>query len=347
MQSRSHRDSSKFDDSPRDRPRVLITDYPGESLDIERDILSTVNAEIILAPETDEATLASLARDVDAIITCFAQVTAPVLESATRCKTVARTGVGLDNIAVDRATELGMIVSNVVDYCTDEVADHALALLLALTRRLAPLNRNTADGHWDRHAAPVPTRLRGKTLGLVGMGAIGQALVSRARALGLNVTALKHRTTLPEGVTTVHTLDELLRHSDFVSLHLPLTEATQQIIGKDQLDIMKPSSILINTARGRLVDTEALLIALQDGSLAGAGLDVTDPEPLRADHSLRTHENVILTPHSAYASDGSLAELSSQATQNVVAILEGRHPQSIVNPAVLQLSALRLSGESI
>ncbi|WP_312181050.1 C-terminal binding protein [Arthrobacter sp.] len=324
--------------------KVLVTDHPGESVAIEREVLGAAGAEVVVAHATDTATLAALAADVDAIITCFTQVSATVLNAATRCRTVARTGVGVDNIDLAKATDLGMIVSNVPVYCTEEVADHALSLILALSRRLIPLASNTAAGGWDRHSAPTPFRLRGKVLGLVGLGAIGRALVPRAQALGLEVVALQRGGELPPGVTTARSLTEVLEAADVISLHVPLTEPTRGLIGAAELAAMKPTALLINTARGGLVDTDALTDALRHGRLAGAGLDVTEPEPLSPGHLLRTLDNVILTPHSAFASDGAMAELSHKTAANVVDVLRGKVPHSLVNPEVLQQDNLRLAG---
>ncbi|WP_313816006.1 C-terminal binding protein [Citricoccus sp.] len=324
------------------RPRILVTDHPGADLEVERRVLAEAGADIVVAQSGGEEHLAELARDVDAIVTCFAQVTETVLRSATRCLTVARTGVGVDNIDVRTATELGMVVSNVPVYCTDEVADHALALMLALNRQLVPLSRSAAGGGWDRQAAPLPARLRGKVLGLVGMGEIGRALVPRARALGLEVMALRRHREVPAGVRTVDTLEALLAQSDIVSLHLPQTEQTLGLLGARELALMKPTAVLVNTARGGLVDTEALLAALERGALAGAGLDVTDPEPLPADHRLRSLDQVILTPHAAFASEGSLTELSQKAATNVADVLRGTVPADVVNPGVLDSVSLRL-----
>lgn len=314
--------------------RILITDHPGATIDVEREVLSAIDAEIVVAPATDPGTLATLAADVDAIITCFAQVTADVLEAAVRCRTVARTGVGVDNIDVSRATDLGMVVSNVPEYCTDEVADHTLMLILALARRLPALAADTAAGGWNRNLTAVPTRLRGKTLALLGTGAIGRAVTSRAQALGLEVVTLERGRPVPAGVRTVPTVVELLHTADVVSLHLPLTAETAGIIDREALTAMKPTAVLVNTARGALIDTDALTDALTAGQIAGAALDVTEPEPLPADHPLRALPTVILTPHIAFSSDGSLADLSRKAATNVLDALSGRVPASIVNPEI-------------
>ena len=323
--------------------RVLVTDHAWPHLDVETAVLAAADAELVVAETGHLDELTALARDVDAILTCFARVPAEVLDAAPRCRTVARYGVGLDNIDVARATELGMIVSNVVDYCTDEVADHTLMMILALARRLLPLNRDVATGGWGTTVPGTSRRLRGRTLGLVGLGAIGRAVAERAAALGMRVVALRRSGGETPGVGTVDRLEDLLALADVVSLHLPLTAETAGLIDAAAFRAMRPDAWLINTARGGLVDTDALLDALERGELAGAAMDVTDPEPLPPTHPLRSRSDVVLTPHSAFASDGSLAELARRAAENVVEVLAGRVPASIVNPEVLSSPALRMS----
>jgi D-3-phosphoglycerate dehydrogenase len=323
--------------------RVLITDHAGATADIEREVLAAVGAEVVVATSTDTGTLKRLAADADAIMTCFAQVTSEVLSAAPHCKTVARSGVGLDNIDVASATKLGIVVSNVPEYCTEEVADHALTLTLALARRLVPLARETRQGGWDRHLVEIPMRLRGRVMGLVGMGAIGRALVPRVQALGMEVIALQRSGHSPKGVRRADSLSELLAAADVVSLHLPLTEQTRGLIGAHELALMKPTSLLINTARGGLVDTDALTAAIAARQIGGAGLDVTEPEPLPAQHPLRGFDNVVITPHSAFSSSGSMADLSRLTAENVAQVLRGDVPQTAVNREVLDLPGLRVT----
>lgn len=321
---------------------VLVTDFAWPTLDVEASVLAGAGAELVVAETGDTAELARLAHGVDAILTCFATVSAPVLDAAEGCRTIARYGVGVDNIDVEHATQLGMVVSNVPDYCCEEVADHTLLLILASARRLVPIARQLAVGGWSTTVPGLSPRLRGRVLGLVGLGAIGRALVPRAQALGMRVIALRHSPTeLPVGVGVVGSLLELLREADVVSLHCPLTEQTRGLIGAAELRAMKPTALLINTARGPLVDTAALVDALRRGEIAGAGLDVTDPEPLPLDHPLRTMNEVALTGHTAFSSDGSLAELARKAATNVADIIAGRAPVNVVNPEVLDSPALR------
>src|SRR4051794_22502835 len=229
---------------PDARARVLVTDVAWPTVDVERDVLAAAGAELVLAPSGDPTVLAELAADADAILTCFAKVTAEVLDVAPRCRTVARYGVGVDNIDVARATALGMVVSNVPTYCTDEVADSALLDILALARRLLPLSRDVAAGGWGRAVPGPSTRLRGKVLGLVGLGAIGRALAVRAQALGLDVVAHSRSGAAVPGVRTVASLDELLAEADVVSLHVPLTEHTHHLVGPAELTAMKRSAWL-------------------------------------------------------------------------------------------------------
>lgn len=321
--------------------RVLVTDIAWPTTDVEREVLAAADAELVLAPSGEEAELVRLAADADAILTCWAKVPAEVLDAAVNCRTVARYGVGVDNIDVARATELGMVVSNVPVYCVDEVADSALLGILALARRLLPLTRDIAAGGWGRDVPGAGTRLRGKVLGLVGLGVIGSALASRAQALGLQVIGFDRSGQAPAGGRAVASLDELLDQADVVSLHVPLTERTHHLIGAAQLQRMKPTAWLVNTARGPLVDNAALLGALESGAIAGAALDVTDPEPLPAEHPLRTRDDVVLTPHTAFSSDGSLIELAQKAATNVVDVLQGRVPATVVNHEVLASPALR------
>lgn len=310
--------------------RVLITDYAWSDLSQEQAVLEPAGVEIVVAASGSVEELRTLAVDVDAILTCFAKVDASVLNATTRCRTVARYGVGLDNIDVARATEMGMVVTNVPDYCRDEVADHTLFLLLALARR---------SGYGGTLAHP-PVRLRGKILGLVGFGSIARAVVPRAQALGMEIVAFSRHgsgSEAPPGVSIVG-FDELLDISDVVSLHLPATAQTHNLIGAKALERMKSSAFLINTARGDIVDTAALTEALAHGELAGAGLDVTAPEPLPDEHPLRSRPDVVLTPHTAFSSDGAIRELAHTAATHVLDVLDGRQLCHVVNPEVFAMA---------
>ena len=321
--------------------KVLITDYVWPSIEPERMVLEAAGIEPVVAPDASEATLAELAVDVDAIMFCFAQVTGKVLEAATNCKLAARYGIGVDNVDITKATELGIVVTNVPDYCMDEVTDHALGMILALNRRLVPHNRSVVSGGWEDVVLNQPMhRTRGATLGIVGFGRIGRALAAKAAGFGMNILAYDPLVPpgTPEadlgGVSAV-SLDEVLTRSDFVSLHLPLIPETQNIIGGPELAKMKPGSIVVNCARGGLIDEDALAASLASGHTAGAGLDVVEPTPPDPASPLLEQENVIVTPHTAFFSQASTLELERRTAQEVVRVLKGEQPENLINPGVL------------
>jgi D-3-phosphoglycerate dehydrogenase / 2-oxoglutarate reductase len=314
--------------------RVLITDRAWPDCSIERDVLKSVGAEVVEAPQTDEQTLISVARDADAIGTNWAPVTANVIKAATRCKTVARFGIGLDNISVPTATSLGIPVTNVPDYCVSEVSDHALALLLAAARNVAFFHARTKAGEYQLSAGPPMRRLSEMTLGLVGFGHIALALFPKARALGMTVIANTRRLDDCGTGCTMVPLDELLARSDFVSLHAPLSDSTRHMISGPQLARMKPTAWLINTSRGGLIDNTALKAALAAGRIGGAALNVFDPEPPDLSDPLYRDERVIVTPHAAFVSAESLHELRLRASRQIADALQGKRPANVVNPEV-------------
>jgi D-3-phosphoglycerate dehydrogenase len=326
--------------------RVLVTDYAWPSLEIERAILAEAGAEIVVAGP-DEAELIELAAGADAILTNWRRVPEAALDAAVQCLVVARYGVGLDNIPVARATELGMIVANVPDFCVEEVSDHAMALLLACGRRIVAFARSTRAGSWDLDGVGrgLP-RLRGQRLGIVGYGNTARTLIPKAQGFGLDVVVSTPRLTAGrDAATDVETtgdLEHLLATSDYVSLHAPATAETRELIGEAELRAMKPSAYLINTSRGALVDEDALLRALRENWIAGAALDVLAEEPARPDHPLLALDNAIITPHAAFYSETAIAELETKAAHVVAGVLRGEVPATIVNHAVLELPAYRL-----
>ena len=316
--------------------RVLISDYSWPDVEIERGILAQGGAELVVAPASDLATLSDLAGGVDAIMTCWAAIPAEVIKLVENCRVVARLGIGLDNIDVDFCTRQGIPVTNVPDYCQLEVAEHTLALLLALARNIGIFHQDARQGVYARDHGPPLLRLAGRTLGLVGLGGIGRMVADKAAGLGLRVIATRRDLSRAAGEIPTMPLGELLAQSDFVSLHLPLDDTNNQLIGGPELAIMKPGSFLINTARGGLVDHQALAAALQSGQLAGAALDVQDPEPPALDEPPYNHPHVIVTPHSAFISRESLLDLRTRASNQVVQCLHGEVPDNLVNPEVLR-----------
>lgn len=318
--------------------KVLITDYVWPSTDPEREVLDAAGIELVIAPDSSESTLADLAKDVDAIMFCFAQVTGKVLEGATDCKIAARYGIGVDNVDIAKATELGIVVTNVPDYCMDEVTDHALGMILALNRRLVPHSNTVMDGGWNDVVLNQPMhRTRGATLGIVGFGRIGRSLAAKAVGFGMNILTfdpLIEPGTDLDGASAV-TLDEVLTRSDFVSLHVPLVPATENMISAPELALMKPGSIIVNCSRGGLIDEDALAASLASGHTAGAGLDVVEPTPPNPSSPLLKQENVIVTPHTAFFSQASTLELEQRTAQEVIRVLGGQMPENLINPDVL------------
>jgi D-3-phosphoglycerate dehydrogenase len=330
-----------------DRPpaaTVLVTDYAWPSLDIEREVLRAAGATVIAAATGDEAELVALASEVDAILTCWKPVTPAVLDAAPRCRIVGRYGIGLDNIAVAHATRLGILVTNVPDFCVEEVSDHAMALLLACARRVVGFARATRAGGWESRAASTLPRLRGQVLGLIGCGAIARALVPKALGFGLQVMAFTPRLApdalAPFGVAT-NDLDRVLQAADYLSIHAPLTAETRGLLNERAFRLMKPTAYLINTSRGPIVDEAALARALTEGWIAGAALDVLGQEPPEAGNTLLGLDNAIVTPHVAFGSDASIADLRTRAAAQVGQVLRGEWPPHVVNPEVVQRDTYR------
>ena len=318
--------------------KALITDYVWPNIDTETEVLRAAGVEPVVAPEGSEQTLASLAVDADIIMFCFAQVTANVLDAATRCKVASRYGIGVDNIDIPRATELGIVVTNVPDYCIDEVTDHALGMILALNRRLVPHDRSVKAGGWADVVLNQPMhRTRGATLGVLGYGRIGRALAEKAVNFGMQIVA--YDPLLEPGQTVagaqILSFDEVLQASNFISVHTPLTPETEGMIGAEQLASMPAGSIIVNCARGGIIQEQALADALHSGHIAGAGLDVLEPAPPPTDHPLMSAENVIITPHTAFFSQASTVELERRTAEEAVRVLRGEMPQNLINPDVL------------
>jgi D-3-phosphoglycerate dehydrogenase / 2-oxoglutarate reductase len=316
---------------------VAVTDYVFPSLEPEQRVLAPLGVALRPAQCKSEEEIIKLTRGADAVLNCYAKITSRVIENLDRCKIISRYGIGVDNVDVVAATRAGILVTNVPDYCIDEVSDHALALLLALARRIVAADREAKGGAWDVVAHAEIHRLRGQTLGVVGFGKIAIAVASKAQALGLRVLAhdpyLDVELIARHGVQAVD-LETLLRESDTVSIHVPLSPETRNLIGQGELARMKPTALLINTSRGGIVDEQALAVALKEGWLGGAALDVLNVEPPPPDHPLRQAPNLILTPHLAFYSRESVIELQTKAAEEVARALKGEPPRSPVNREV-------------
>jgi D-3-phosphoglycerate dehydrogenase len=322
-------------------PLVAVTDAPFASFDPARAVLSKVHAELRMAERPTADAIAAAAREADAVIVTYAKLSADTIRQLTRCRIIARFGIGVDNIDIAAATSAGILVTNVPDYCIDEVSDHALALLLALARKIPFANARTHAGGWETSAVAPIHRLRGSVLGLVGFGRIPQLVAPKAQAFGFKVVT--YDPYIPQEVLAragVQGVDfaELLRISDYISVHAPLTEKTHHLFNAGTLSQMRPTAYLINTARGPLVDEEALARALDAGQLAGAALDVLSQEP-PSGSPLLGHDKVILTPHMSYYSVESLVDLQTKGAEEVVRALTGEPPRNPVNPEVLKQQA--------
>lgn len=315
-------------------PIILVTDVDWDGLGIELEHLSDLGYEIVLAPDASEKTLVALAPRARVILVCFATLPESAVRAATNAEAIFRYGVGVDNIAVGVATELGIPVYNVPDYCIDEVADHALLMMVAMFRQLPAQLETMRTGGWSM-PDHYPTRIKGLTLGLVGMGRTAQALARRAQALGMNIVYMQSQRALPSDIeaTRIDDREEFLASSDVVSLHVPLTPETASLVDGTFLAGMKRSALLLNVSRGGLVDSDALASALAKGVIAGACLDVTTPEPLPANHPLRSLPQCLITPHFAYRSKEALTELRTRISQGASAHLRGGDPEVFVSRA--------------
>jgi len=315
--------------------RALVTDYKWPDLDIEKRILAGIGCDLVVAPDEGEKTLTTLARDADAILTCWAKTSRQVIAASDRLKVIVRYGVGLDNIDIAFATSRGIPVANVPDYCTTDVAEQTMALILSLVCKVAVFDRSIREESWKIEDGLPLRRLSGQTLGLVGFGKIAQQVACRALAFGMEVIAASPSLTSERaeahGVECVD-LDALLSRSDIVSLHCPSTETTRGMFDAARLEQFKPTAFLINTARGDLVDEAALADALTFGRLGGAALDVRVQEPPDAGDLLISMKNVIHTPHSAFYTTESLHNLQEQAAWEVRRVLTGEDPLNLVNP---------------
>ncbi|WP_134685036.1 C-terminal binding protein [Brevibacillus migulae] len=318
--------------------KVVVTDWEYADLRYEEEIFDKEPIELIpMQCRTEEEVIAAC-RDADGLINQYAPLSRRVIEQLENCKVITRYGVGVNTVDLLAATEKGICVANVPDYCLDEVADHALALLLSWTRKITVANQAVKNGVWDFKVTQPIHRLRGKVLGLVGFGKIPQSLQLKTAPLGLQ--AIAYDPFFPEelaaqrGVELV-SLEELCRRADIISVHAPLTDETKGLLGAEQFEWMKDSALIINTSRGPVIDENALLSALQTGRIAGAALDVVEYEPIQPDNPLLTMENVILTPHVAWYSEQAAAEMRAKAALGVVDVLiHGEYPKYLVNKEV-------------
>ena len=322
--------------------KVVITDFgqPDSVLEAEEFQASGLDIELVRLQARTPEELLPAAADADGLLVQWVKVTRQVMQSLTQCKVISRYGIGVDMVDIDAATERGIMVCNVPDFCIEEVSTHTIAFMLSLNRHLMIHHAHVKSGQWGAPPGGAPTRLSCQTLGVVGLGNIGREVARKVGAMGVKVLGydpyVKPELVKPLGVELVG-LEELLRRSDYVSLNCPLTEETRHLIGQAQFALMKPTAYLINMARGPVVDQPALYQALVAGTIKGAALDVLEQEPPSPDDPLLKLDNVIFTPHASSWTAEAGTQLRRDTARNVVNVLQGKFPKSIINRKALGL----------
>ncbi len=311
------------------QPIIAVADSPFPTLDPARKALARISPELRISKSTNPDDIVAVAKDADGLLVTYAKIDRGVIERLDRCKAIGRFGLGVDNIDLPAARAHGITVTYVPDYCIHEVSDHAMALLLALTRKVPFSNQLVQAGRWEMPAVVPIHRLAGRTLGLIGFGNIPRALAPKAKAFGLNVVA-HDPFVAPEALQAAGvaglSLDALFTTADFVSVHAPLMPSTHGLFNAAAFARMKRGALIVNTARGPLIDEDALVAALDSGQLGGAALDVVTVEPLDKDSALLGRDNVILTPHTGFYSVEALEELQSKCAGDVARVLSGEAP---------------------
>ncbi|WP_372580702.1 C-terminal binding protein [Ruegeria hyattellae] len=330
-----------------DKPKVVITDYDFGDVAVESEILEAAGAEVIALQAKRQEDLFDVAPHCAAMMNQYARIGKETITRMKKCEVIARYGVGVDIVDVGTATDKGILVTNVQNYCTEEVADHAIALWLTLARKLPDYDRATHAGVWQWQSGQPVYRLRGRTMGVVSLGKIGQAIVARAQSFGVTVIAydpfLPREIAVKLGVELVNK-PELLARSDYILMQAPMTPDTHHFLSDAEFSTMKPGAILVNTGRGPTVDNKALFRALTEGHLAAAGLDDPEEEPAKRanwtpdDNPLFKLPNVLVTPHAAYYSEESIHAARVIAATQVAKVLTGQRPDYTVNAEALAVS---------
>jgi len=318
--------------------KVVMTDDRHKTYDEEKKVLDTIDAELVIANCTTPGELAEVCREADGILVNLAPMTAEVIKKLNKCKVIARYGVGYDNVDVAACTEKGIYLTNVPDYCAEEVSDQALALLMACARKIARRDAQVREGKWNIGSADPIYRIAGKTFTLLGFGMIARCLLRKIR--GLNFTKILvydpfvDEDTIKAMGAEKADWETAVSMADFISVHIPLNEKTRGIVNAAAFAMMKPAAIIVNTSRGPVIDEAALIDALQSGRINSAGLDVYTKEPLAIDSPLMKMHNCVLTDHAGWYSEDSMSELKTKAAQNVKDILSGKKPKYSVNSIV-------------
>ncbi|MFC7374267.1 C-terminal binding protein [Brachybacterium sp. GCM10030267] len=324
--------------------KIVITDLDQERTTEEQTVADAAGAELVRAQAGTEDEVIAAAQGADALLVQYAPITRRVLEALPTVRAVGRYGVGVDTVDLAAATALGVAVSNVPDYGTEDVSDHAVALAVSLARGVVQLDRNLREGTYSLAPVKPLHRIAGRSFGVIGLGRIGAATARKARALGFSVHGCdpmrEPGTTTEDGIAVMEQ-ETVLSGSDVISVHVPLTEHTHHLVDAAAIARMQAGTLLVNTSRGGVVDTMAVVDALRSGHLRGAGLDVFETEPLPADSPLRECPTAVLTPHASWYSEESETELKRRVIENVVDVLGGRRPRNILNPEVLEATGRR------
>lgn len=311
--------------------KVVITDYSFMEFEEEKKVFESIGAQLDIAQCKTEEEIIEASQGAVALINSDIPISRKVIESLPDLKVIARYGIGVDHIDVEAATDHNVFVANVPEFCRDEVADHALALIMSLTRKIVSLNQSVKQGKWDFSEAAPLHRINTQTVGLISYGSIARNLAKKLRAIGFKVIAYDpYYPTTNQDVELV-SLEELMGRSDVVSVHSPLVKETFHMINKEVLDLAKPNAIIVNCGRGSIINESDLIDALKAGKIAGAGLDVVEQEPMELSNPLRSMDNVILTPHAAFYSEEAYQELKRKTTLNIMDVLQGNQPRYLVN----------------
>jgi D-3-phosphoglycerate dehydrogenase len=316
------------------RYQVVITDCDHVSIEEEEEEFARIGAELILAQVQKEGDLIRSCREADGLIIQYAILSRKVFENLPKCKVVSRYGVGVDSVDLGVATDLGIIVANVPDYCMDEVADQTVSMLLALIRKTVFFDKQVKAGLWDFRSGIPIHRIRGKTLGLIGCGKIGLEVARRISGFGVRVIAFDPYLSKAPGGIELKDFDSVLKESDVISVHCPLNDSTRHLIGEREFRKMEKRPIVVNTSRGPIIDEESLIRALEQDLISGAGLDVLEKEPPGPEHPLLSKKNVVLSPHISFYSEESISELKRRTARNVADVLTAKWPRSVVNSDV-------------
>ena len=318
------------------KAKVVLTDYVWESLDVENEILGVL-ANIVPLQTTDPDAFFPDAEGCDALLNTYGgPITADVMAKMKNCKIIARYGIGVDTIDLDAATEAGIIVTNNPTYCIEEVAEHTMAMLLTCARKISFYDRLVRSGRWEVPPGKPLFRMAGASVGLIGFGNIARRVAKAAAGLDMHVLysdpfVEQEQFDIPGDKVE---FESLLRESDYLCVHAPLTPQTRGMLDANAFTQMKNTAVVINCSRGPIIDTDALVKALDEGQIAGCALDTTDPEPLPENHTLRSRDNVIVNPHAAWYSEQAMEGLQRGAPNEVRRVLKGEWPVNVVNSAV-------------